>query len=330
MAAEAGVSVGTVSRVLNRHPAVDADIRNKVETAMSRLGYEPNLLARSMRQQKSMTVGCIIRDISIPALGAFAKSAQDTLFDADYSLVVGNSHGMAEREAKLISRFVHTQADGLILSLTTEGNPDYLQALQRKNYPVVLIDREGPDWADAVIADHETGTRQAVGYLLGLGHRNIALITGAGETFPARARALGYRAAYRAAGLSADEGLVRDESYLAEYALSELSTLLRSRDRPTAVLAGGMDMLPGVLRAIRNSRLSIPDDISVVASSDNTLTQLATPSIGVVRWDLAEVGRTAARLLLKRITNGSAARSPQRVMVSTEFLPRESCAPPRT
>ncbi|MFV0512116.1 MAG: LacI family DNA-binding transcriptional regulator [Jhaorihella sp.] len=329
VAKEAGVAVGTVSRVLNKHPAVDKAIREKVEAAIAQLGYQPNLLARSMRQQKSMTIGCIIRDISIPALAAFAKSAQNALFDADYSFVVGSSEGQVDREEKLVRRFADAQIDGLLLSLTTEVDLPYLQTLRDSRLPIVLIDREGPAWADAVVANHESGTRQAVNYLVQLGHKRIALITGSDNTFPARARLKGYLTALRENGVEPDARLIRNMSYLPEYAFSELSALLGQKKPPTAVVAGGMDMMPGILTAIRNSGLEIPQDISVVAASDNDLVRLSAPPIGVVTWDLGEVGRIGARLLLSSICERNVERERNLVIVPTEFLPRSSCATAR-
>jgi LacI family transcriptional regulator, galactose operon repressor len=329
VAERAGISVGTVSRVLNEHPAVDREIREKVTRAIAELGYEPNLLARNMRRQSTLTIGCIIRDISIPALSNFVKAAQETLIEADYGLIVANSDAKADRERKLMRRFAQHQADGLILSLGSEVNTPDLQALARRRFPVVLLDRDGPDWTDRVLADHRTGTRRAVQHLLSLGHRRIALLTGDDAIYPSRARALGYHEAMDAAGVPMPERLLRSASFLQAFGQSETATLLTAPQRPTAVIAGGMDMLPGVLRAVRAAGLRIPQDISLVATSDTALGQLSQPSIAVVDWDLGELGRLAARLLLDRV-HLQQNPSPRRIMISTEFLPRESCARPPT
>jgi LacI family transcriptional regulator len=295
---------------------------------MERLGYEPNFLARNMRNQKTMTVGCVIRDISIQPLGSFVKSVQDILFDDNFMLVIGNSHGDVAREKQLINHFMRTQAEGLILSLGTERNEDYFISLQKRRYPVVLLDREGPSWADSVLADHENGTKQAVSHLLGLGHRDIVLLTGGNETFPGRARLSGYLSAFKAAGIAVNPNMIRNRSYLPEFAFSELSSLLHSSERPSAVIAGGIEMLGGVLSAIRSAGLVVPRDISVVAVSDDGLAQFASPAIGIVRWNLGEVGRLVAGLLLERIGESAHKAPPRRIKVPTEFVPRESCAPP--
>jgi LacI family transcriptional regulator, galactose operon repressor len=164
-------------------------------------------------------------------------------------------------------------------------------------------------------------------HLLTLGHRRIAILTGRDDMFPARERLRGYRAAHEAHGVAIDPALMRTGSFLANSGFSAMSELLGGRMRPTAVIAGGIDMLSGVLKAIRAKGLVVPRDISVVGTGDSSLAELYDPPISVDRWDQGEVGRVAAGLLLDRIS-GRSAREPRHVMLPTEFVLRESTASP--
>jgi LacI family transcriptional regulator len=328
VATEAGVSLGTVSRVLNAHHTVNADIRERVLQAIRALGYKPNAVAQSMRNRATRTVGCIIRDINMPALAAFVRAAHDVLFDAGYALLLTNSEGQREREIELVSLLARRQTDALLIAQYSEDDDAFHEVMRAAGIPVVMVDRERPAWADAVMVDHRAGIRRATEQLLRLGHRRIALITGSPALFPSRERVAGFEAAHAAMGVRTIPDLVCRESFLADYGFQQTSILTTAKEPPTAIIAGGIDMLPGVLRALRTRGLRIPDDMSLVAASDSALAQFAAPPISVETWDYAEIGRIAAQLVLERLGSGGEA-DPKRVLVPTEFIQRESLGPPR-
>lgn len=324
----AGVSLGTVSRVLNLNDTVREDIRVRVHDAIESLGYAPNLVAQSMRSRSTQTVGCIIREISISPLAAFVRAAHDVLHEAGYALLLTNSEGSPERERELLKRLNRRQADGMMLGLYTPMDEAFSEFLRGLDVPIVVVDRDTPAWADAVMADHAASTRLMTDHLLTLGHRRIAIITGREDLHPASARLRGYRAAHEQRGIAVDPQLVITSSFLANAAFGVMSSLLSTRQPPTAVIAAGIDMLSGVLKAIRAKGYNIPHDISVVAVGDSSLAELYSPPISVERWDQSEVGRAAASLLLDRIAGRSGAE-PRRVILPTEFVYRQSTAPPR-
>ena len=327
VAKAADVSLGTVSRVLNQNQTVSVEIRQRVERAIRSLGYTPNAVAQSMRSQHTRTVGCIIRDIKMPAFAAFVRAAHDVLFDAGYVLLLTNSEGQRHRERELVSLLSSRQADALIIAHHSERDDQLHEMLRSSNIPVILVDREYPAWADAVMVDHRNGVRRATEQLLQLGHRRISLITGSTNLFPARERIAGFEAAHHAYGVKVASDLLRTESFLADYAFQQTSILVSGRSPPTAIVAGGIDVLPGILRALRTRGLRVPHDISIVASSDSDLAQLSEPPITVESWDYAEVGRIAAQLVLERI-NRVGAGEPRRVLVPADLVQRASCAPP--
>jgi LacI family transcriptional regulator len=321
----AGVSLGTVSRVLNGKGNVSPEIQAKVNRVIQDLGYKPNLAAQSMRSQVSRTVACVIRDISIPGFAQFVRAADEVLTNAGYTLILSNSEARIDRERELISIVAARRADALLIAQSSETDEEFGRQLQELGIPVVLIDRERPEWADAVMLDHRAGTRQVTEKLLHLGHRRIALLTGQPTLYPARERIIGYEQAFAAAGLPVDQQLVRTGSFEAKFGFEQTSMLLYPANRPTAIISGGIDMLPGIIRAVRARGLSIPHDVSIVGAMNSDLADLHEPPISVEDWDYSEVGRISANLAMHRLSTGQESE-PRRVLVPTRFLLRESCA----
>lgn len=328
VAKAAGVSVGTASRVINRKASVHPKIRNAVLAAIEALNYRPNAIAQSMRSRSSHLIGCVLREINVPALAEFTRALHDVLDEAGYSLVISNSDLRPQRELEIVARLGRLQADGLVLTTYAPMNAEYEKVLSDFGGPIVIVDRDAPAWVDAVMGDHAKSIARITSRLLELGHRRILLLTGQRHLFPARERVAGYYRAFEEAGIPVDESLVRTTGFTSSDGYRHTSALLADVTPPTAIIAGGIDMLPGVLRAISVRGLNVPNDISVVAAGDSDLAELHTPPISIQRWDMAEVGRTAGHLLLRRLKDGKDA-PPERVLLPTEFIERSSLAPPR-
>lgn len=327
VAKEARVSAGTVSRVTSNNPTVDPQIRARVQAAIKKLGYRPSAAAQSMRTAASKLIGCIVSDFSNPLYSAVLRTAEPVLSDSGYTLIIASSDDRLDREIALFETFARRRVDGVIAVLSDETDPALLQAIETAGFPVLLMEREARFRADMIATDHSGGMRKAVAHLIGLGHRRIALVTGGTQTRSGRDRAAGYRAAYAAAAMPVDEALIRCGSLTTAYAFAETQRLLAASNPPTAVIAGGNLMLAGVLRALKQLGKAIPGDVSVISSGETELAELASPPIGVIRWDLAAFGREAAGLMLERMKNPEA--PPRRVIVPCELVLRESCAPPR-
>lgn len=328
VARAAGVSIGTASRVLNDKQSVRPEIRSRVQRAIEELGYRPNAVAQSMRRRSTHMVGCIIREINIPTLADFVRAAHDVLDREGFSFLLSNSEGRVERERELLDRLSRQQTDGIMLGPYTPIDDKFDAFLRALDAPIVLVDRDEPKWADCVMADHAGAMFEATRRLLELGHRRIVLLTGEPVIYPARARLQGYLEAFASRGLKPDERLIRAQSFFATESFRHTSSLLAGEDPPTAIIAGGIDMLSGVLKAIRVRGMKVPDDISVVAAGDSELAELYSPPISVERWDQAEIGRTAAELLINRMVRHTN-DPPQHVLLPAEFIQRGSIAPPR-
>lgn len=333
VAERAGVSIGTASRVINKKQTVKPAIRAKVLEAIETLRYRPNAVAQSMRRRSTQMVGCIIREINIPTLAAFVHAAHDVLDRAGFSLLLSNSAGLEEREKELLNRLNGQQTDGILFGPYTPIDDDFEDFLHKIDAPIVLVDRDELDWADCVMADHASSAYEATLHLLELGHRSVLLLTGDTSIYPARERIRGYREAFKKMGVPVDEKLICATGFGAMEGFRHTSANLAMESPPTAVFAGGIDMLPGVLRAIRVRGISIPDDISVIAVGDSDLAELYAPPISLIRWDQGEIGQTAAQLLLDRIKDRKSGdqkpEPPQRVLLPTEFVLRSSTAKPK-
>jgi LacI family transcriptional regulator len=326
VAVAAGVSAGTVSRVTSNNPTVQPQVRARVLSAITRLGYRPNAVAQSMRTAETKLIGCVVADFSNPLYSAILKSAEAALSERGYTLVIASSDDRIDREVVLIDTFARRRVDGLIAVLSDERDTRLLQALEDSRIPLVLMEREMEIRADVIATDHVGGMQRATEYLLSLGHRRIALITGPLNTRSGRDRIAGYRAAYDVAAVPVDDALVRCESLTTAFAFTETQRLFSLPQPPTAVIAGGNLMLAGVLRALGILGRHVPSDVSVLSSGDTDLAELASPPVTVIRWDLAEFGREAARLMLHRLHNRDVA--PRRIVVPCELVLRKSCATP--
>lgn len=328
VARTAGMSIGTVSRVLNQHPSVTESSRGRVMEAVRALSYEPNLAAQSMRTRSKKAIGFMVNDIANPLFATISRHAETVFHEHGYALLLANSTGKASTEVDLVEQFFRHRTDAMLISLADETNSGLLKALKQVSIPLVVMDREPKGIAvDKVMTDHAQGMRQATEYLIRLGHRRIGLITADHRISPGRARVEGYVAAHKAAGVSVDPQLIRTRSLSAEFGLQEATSLLTAKDRPSALIAGGNQTLVGALRSIRHLGISVPDALSLVSCDNTELTELAGPPITVVWRDLGLVGRTAADLLLQRLS-GEESPEPRRILLPTELLVRQSCGPP--
>jgi LacI family transcriptional regulator len=323
----AKVSVGTVSRVVNQHPSVDPQTRRRVTRVMADLGYAPNAVAQSMRTMVTRTVGFVVPDISNPNWSSILRAASEILQRQGYTVVLASTGGERSAELDALAAFTRRRADALIVALDAVDATTLRKSLPHFAVPVVMLERELGDGWDAVLTDHAGGAHAATRHLLALGHRRIALITSAPSVRPGGQRVQGYSRAYAEVGVAVQPDLLRCGSFDPDFAFRETSTLLSRRDPPTAIIAGGIQLLAGVLRAAGLHAFPIPSRLSVVSCGDTDLAQLARPAVTVARWDVRALGVAAAEAVLRRL-KGTAEATPSRVLLESELVLRESCAAP--
>ena len=298
----AGVSPATVSYVINNGPRpVSDETRKKVLWAVGQLSYHPSTIARSLKTNKTRTVGIVISDIQNPLLGAIAKNVQDLLFEQDYSLTVCDSDESPDRELLWLRMLISRRMDGIIL-LPTGGNRPLLFSLAGLGWKLVLIDREIDGiGADCVLFDNEAASYEAVSHLIGLGHSRIGLLGLPSSLTPGRGRLAGYQRAMRDAGLVVDPHCITEGSFKAQEGYVLAGRLLDVRPRLTALFACSNGLARGALQQVRERGLRMPDDLAVCVFDDVDYYALTTPSITAISSDAREFSRTAVEFLIGRM-----------------------------
>ncbi len=321
VADRAGVAISSVSRVLSGHPDVSDVMRNRVLDAVAALGYEPNLLAQSLRTGTTQTIGFVVGDISNPLLAQIALGAETELGAVGYTMLLANSGNDPALDASHIALLRQRRVDGLMLSLADETADGTVAALERAAVPATLVDRDVSGGLGAVLSDHAGGMTAAAEHLLSLGHRRIALISGSPRVRPTRERVNALRRVCRTSGASA---MVRSASFTAEHGARATAELMAAKQPPTAIIAGGNQILVGVLEQLAERGLGVPDDVSLVTCDDVPLAAFLQPPIATVSRDPRLMGQTAARLLLEQLGGGDARTE----ILPTSFRPTRSCAEP--
>ena len=321
VAERAGVSLKTVSRVINEEPGVAGPTAERVGAAIAELGFQRNDLARSLRQGcSSATIGLVIEDVGNPFYSAIAQAVEAVAATRGCMLITSSCEEDPARERALVQALLRRRVDALLLVPASKDHA-YLQREAGDRTPIVYLDRP-PDGveADTVLLDNYGGARNAIEHLIEHGHRRIACVADPGRLYTAGERYRGYTEAMEEAGLEIDPALVRLDTHdadLAERAVRELLALPPGR-RPTAIFSGNNRHTVGALRALRG----LEHEIALVGFDDFELADLLAMPTTVVRHDSHELGRRAAELAFMRLDGQDG--PPRRVVVATELVTRGS------
>jgi LacI family repressor for deo operon, udp, cdd, tsx, nupC, and nupG len=323
VARDLGVSVATVSRALSRPHLLRPATRERVMGAVERLGYRPNLLARGLRQGLAQAILFVAPNLSPFFLEIFA-GAEEVTRNSQFALLFGNSGGDPEREQDFFDQVASGRADGIIL--LTGAAPAAYAAGHRQLPPLVtVLERLAGASVPVVNTDHHAGAAEAVRYLISLGHRRIAHITGLRRVPSALRRLEGYRAALTAAGLASPAELIHGGDFSIGSGASGMQHLMELAQPPTAVLCGNDEMAYGAIRAAHKLGLSVPEDVSVVGFDDLNLAEFYNPPLTTVNIPRQELGRRAAQELIDQLSGREVARE---VVLPTRLVIRESTAAP--
>ncbi len=327
IAARAGVSIATVSRVLNDRPDVAPETRESVLEVARELNF--SLTTRNGLAQRPGLSGLV--GVTIPmVLGDYFSSIisgiADALDELGFMAVLCSTFHHHDREATFVDSLLERKIDGAILVLPGESSEE-LTALRRRGFPFVVADEGYPLGGDfpRVIAANMAGAIAATEHLIGLGHRRIGLVKGIPGFVATEDRASGYRAALTEAGIALDPQLEVCGEFDTIEGRVAAAKLLDLSDPPTAVFACNDDMALAVLQEARARGIRVPDDLSVVGFDDTTMARIAVPAITTIRQPLEEVGRMAVTLLT-RIIDGQTV-DPLRVEIGTRLVVRESTGP---
>jgi LacI family transcriptional regulator len=327
VANQAGVSYSTVSRVVNGKSYVKPETREKVLQAMTRLGYQANLHARSLAGGRSNVIGLLVIDLTTQYMGEIIHGIDDVLAANQYELMLYTTHRRKTKESAYVNMMARGLADGLLIVLPREPEA-YLESLREREFPYVLIDQLGLDECDlSVIAANRQGGYEATRHLINLGHQRIGMVTGWMDMISARQRIEGYEAALVEHHIPYDPQLVFVSDFSQVGGFNGAMHLLNLPVPPTAIFASNDVSAMGVLDAVRACGLSIPGDLSVIGFDDIPMSATSSPPLTTIRQPLQEMGRVATQLLLNLI--GKSKEKPTSVVLPTELILRESTAPPR-
>lgn len=329
VARRARVSVATVSYVVNDGPRpVAPSTRERVLRAIRALEYRPSEVARSLRLQRTRTIGLVLPDTANPFFATLAKGTDDAAFAHGYSLLLCHSGYLASREQAYIEVMVGKGVDGVIY---IQGDPDAtaLHQLLRRRIPSVAVDREIRNAViDRVVVDNFGGSLAAARHLVGLGHRRIACIARPVPLSNAAERIRGYQAALAEAGIPTPAGYLIPGGPGYEEGRRAMGELVRLTSRPTAVLAYPDVVAIGAIRGALEAGLRVPEDISIVGFDDIPQAAYLRPALTTVAVPIREMGERAVAVLLSRIEGRERDEPPQRVVLPTALVVRESTAPP--
>lgn len=301
VAAAAGVSPATVSRVLNGKVEVAADLRIRVEAAVDRLGYRPNGRARSLRTRATTVLGVVIADVTNPFFTAMVRGVEDVAQAANYSVVLANADEDVAKERRYLEVAAAEQMAGVVLSPASSRRTD-VSVLARYGIPLVTVDRQLPGGdADSVSINNNLAARLATEHLAAQGCRRIAFVSGPSVTSTGQRRLAGYRAALRASGLPSDDDLVKRADFRVEGGYEATVELLSSRKRPDGLLVSNNLMALGALQALQEEGVDIPGDVAFASFDGISWARTLRPTLTVIEQPTYEIGRRAAELLLARI-----------------------------
>ncbi|EPZ43129.1 LacI family DNA-binding transcriptional regulator [Alicyclobacillus acidoterrestris] len=300
VAKRAGVSIATVSRVVNRLDGVKPDTERKILQAMEELRYVPNVLARSVASQKTNLISMIIPDINNPFFPKVYTGASQVTRSHAYTIMLGDSGGDVELEEALLRTTLEHRASGIILTPAQEVSP-WLTMIPLE-VPVCLVDRQLADFeCDKVLIDNQSGAYDATKLLLDNGHIKIGIISGPLDSTPGKQRFDGYAKCLQESGISLDPSLIKIGDFREESGYLLGIELLQMDQPPTAILSCNNLMTMGMIEAINTSGLRIGEDIAVVGFDDIPIATVMNPKLTVVSRPMQEMGEWAAKLLLERI-----------------------------
>lgn len=325
VAQDAGVSPTTVSRYLNNRIELPAATSARIDASIARFGYRPNLLAKRLSTGKSEAVGLVVPEIREPFFAELASAVEDEAERHGYAVFMSSTRGDQRREIECLNRLHDRHVDGLIM-LTNTPDDGTLAALIKKRRNVVLLDEDIPGVdVPRVFVENEAGARAATAHLIAAGHRDIAYLGGPAGLFSVEERRTGFLRAMSEANLDVRPQLVHGGSFSPDLARQAVLAMLDLDSPPTAIFASSDFLGIGTLRALKQRRIAVPTQMSLVTFDDMPLTELFDPPLTAVRQPVEALGRRGFRALLAVMEGRD---PPMLTRLPVELIERQSVAPP--
>jgi len=329
IAERAGVSIGTVSHVINETATVRPKLRERVIEAIRSMGYQPSALAQGLRKKRTNMLGMVIPDITNPFFPGVVRGVEDVAYKRSFRVILCNADNDPSKEASYVRELRSYHIAGLLI--IPSGGADIagqLGVYGSASVPVVCIDRVPDGWkGDAVLVANAEGAYLATRHLIQMGHKRLAVIAGPLKLTNSAERLKGFMRALNEAGLDIDPEFVQEAAFDTESGYRAGLRVLRMLPRPTAILACNDLMAFGVLQAARELKLQCPEDLSIAGFDSLEFTKFTDPSLTSVYQPGYQLGATAARLLLERVDGMRS--GPKKVFLPTELKQRNSVGSPR-
>lgn len=331
IAKEAGVSIATVSMILNnKDKKISEETRGRVLEVADRLHYIPNTMARSLVTRRTKTIGLIMPDITNPFFTGIARGAEDKANESRYSIIYCNSDDDLDREDQYIETLTEKMVDGVILAHSVDRDIDF-SSLKNGRIPIVLIDRDYalPGVVGKVMVDNEEASYKGVRHLLDRGYRRIAYIAGPMKTQTAKDRLEGYKKAIQGYGFHFDEALVKSGIYKSNWGENGVKEFLEEGIAFDAIFCGNDMIAVGAMKALKKEGLNVPEEVGVMGFDDIYPAALVEPELTTVRQPNYEMGYKAAGLLIETIEGNGSNRSKNgkeivKIMLETKLIVRKS------
>ncbi len=328
IAKEAGVSIATVSRVINNHGSVSEKSRKKVNDVIARRNYVPNGNARSLSTSKSMTIGVVVPDINNPFFSQLLQGITRAADEQGFHIVLFNTDEDPQREHQILLSMREQRLRGIIATPVAESDLVTIERLtefEGLGIPVVLLDRQVKNAAfDRVLTNDEQGVFRAVSELIRLGHKRIAIITGPDNSLPGRERLAGYLHAMKEHGLPLVPELIRKGDFMSKRAYQETLAVMTLPSPPTAIFSSNNMTTYGCLRAFNELGLRIGADISLIGFDDIDALSWLGYKLSVVNRAVPEMGEQAMRMLLHRFAQENGSENGKTTLFPTELILRGS------
>jgi len=329
VAKQAGVSIATASRVFNQSASVSPELTRRVLEAARELGYSPTNSRRG-GNTSARTIGLCVPNVSQhPFFADVVRGVEDICSSAGFTVILCNTDRFEQKERVYLQMLRRRRVAGLVIIPVT-GSGAHIRAIMGEDFPIVLVDRRLEDLdAPAVLIDNVAATHRATEYLLGLGHTRIGLITGEADLPMVQDRRQGYTEALKQHGLEEDPRLIATGTFTPDWGYEATVQFCSSPHPPTAIFSGSLSLAQGTLLALRDMKLRIPEDVSILAFDDVVWFRLLKPPLSAIAQPAYRMGSLATEMLLGIIETG---QSPQQqvLVLETRFRVRQSCSPTRT
>jgi DNA-binding LacI/PurR family transcriptional regulator len=322
IAKEAGVSIATVSKVINGKGRISAETRSAVFTIMERLDFQPSVIASALTGKKTFTLGLLVPDISNPFFAEIARAIEDQGHQLGYSVVMCNTDNKDVKVERYISLLLQKSVDGIIIATGIEKK-EIIEQLLARGLPIVLIARELPMIAvDTVVVDDYVGGCMAANHLLQLGHTEIAILSESHKVSSSRERVRGFKQTMSDAGHDFNEQWLKVCDYRVEDGKNKTMELLQENILPSAIFACNDMLAVGALQAAKELKIRVPKELSIISFDNTILSSVTNPPLTTIAQPMEQLGKLAVDLIVENIKQDKPMK--QRIVLRPEIIVRES------